>query len=250
DEARDKVAWGREKKSRVMDEAERWVTAYHETGHALLSYYLPECDKPTKVSIIPRGPYLGVTISPPQKDVYGHSRKQLLGRVKIAYAGRIAEQMFTGDITTGAKSDIEQATLVVRKMVCEWGMSERVGPIKYAEDDESVFLGRELGHRQVHSDATAIQIDEEVRRIVDQCYREAEEFLQQHRREIEIIAKALMEHEVINGEELDTLIKKGSLEKRTPAKRVVPRGLPTQVTPSQPEVGPSLGGSSPTPQPA
>jgi cell division protease FtsH len=234
-----------------MDEAERWVTAYHETGHALLGYLLPEVDKPTKVSIIPRGPFLGVTISPPQKDVYGHSRKQLLGRVKVAYAGRIAEQMFTGDITTGAKNDIDQATLIVRKMICEWGMSEKLGPIKYAEDDESVFLGREIGHRQGHSDATAIQIDEEIRHVVDQCYREAEELLQQNRDSIELVAKALMEHEVINGDELVTLIKTGKLERRVPTKQVTQQLLPAaHPKPKQPEVGPRLSGQSPSPQPA
>ena len=249
DEARDKVAWGREKKSRVMDEAERWITAYHEAGHALLSYVLPECDKPSKVSIIPRGPYLGVTISPPTKDVYGHSKRQLLGRVKMAYGGRIAEQMFSGDITTGAKSDIDQATNIVRKMVCEWGMSDKLGPVKYAEDEEAVFLGREMGHRQAHSDATAIAIDEEVRQMVDQCYKEAEEILQARRNEIELIAKALMEHEVINGEDLDTLIKTGKLEKKTPVKQIVHRPLPKSQTKSKPEIDTSLGGA-PTPQPA
>jgi len=251
DEARDKVSWGREKRSRVMDEAERWVTAYHEAGHALLSYLLPECDKPTKVSIIPRGPYLGVTISPPTKDVYGHSRKQLLGRIKMAYGGRIAEEMFTGDVTTGAKSDIDQASNIVRKMVCEWGMSEKLGPIKYAEDDDAVFLGRDMTHRQSHSDATAIAIDEEVRRIVDQCYKDADALLQQHRNEIELLAKALMEHEVINGEDIDTLIKTGKLEKKVPVKQIVHRPLPkVQPKPSKPEMNGPIGGVTPSPQPA
>jgi len=251
DEARDKVAWGREKKSRVMDEAERWVTAYHETGHAILGYLLPECDKPSKVSIIPRGRALGMTIAVPDKDVYSRSKKQLLGRIKVMYGGRIAEQMFTGDITTGATSDIEHATQLVRKMVCEWGMSEKLGPIKYAEDDESVFLGRELGHRQAHSDATAIQIDEEVRGIVDRCYREGNEILQQHREQIETVAKALMEHEVLSGEELDTVMKTGWLERRTPARQVEARPLPlaNKPKPKQTETDGAIG-NSPTPQPA
>ncbi|HEY3321032.1 MAG TPA: ATP-dependent zinc metalloprotease FtsH [Planctomycetota bacterium] len=250
DEARDKVAWGREKKSRVMDEAEKWTTAYHEAGHALLSYLLPECDKPTKVSIIPRGPYLGVTISPPTKDVYGLSRSHLLGRVKMAYGGRIAENMFSGDVTTGAKSDIDQATNIVRKMVTEWGMSEKLGPIKYAEDDESIFLGREIGHRPTHSDATAIAIDDEVRSIVDTCYKDAESILQQHRDDIELIAKALMEHEVINGEEIDTLIKTRKLERKVPAKQIVHRPLPKlQPKPKQAGLDPALGGA-PAPSPA
>ena len=251
DEARDKVSWGREKKSRVMDEAERWVTAYHETGHALLGYILPECDKPTKISIIPRGRALGLTISPPAKDVYSMSKRQLLGRIKMMYGGRIAENMFTGDITTGAQNDIEQASNIVRRMICEWGMSEKLGPIKYSEQDEDVFLGREMGHRQAHSGSTAIAIDEEVRSIIDQCYRDAEELLQSRRNDIEIIARALMEHEVINGEELDTLLKTGKLEKKIPVKQIVHRPLPkVHAKPKQPELDSPLGGATATPQPA
>jgi len=173
DEARDKVAWGREKRSRVMDEAERWVTSYHETGHALLGYALPECDKPTKVSVIPRGRALGITISPPSKDVYSLSRKQILARIKMIYGGRIAEKMFTGDITTGAQNDIEQASNMVRRMVCEWGMSERLGPIKYNEDSDDVLLGRYMAHKQAVSEATALDMDDEIRRIIDECYKEA-----------------------------------------------------------------------------
>jgi cell division protease FtsH len=248
DEARDKVAWGREKKSRVMDEAERWVTAYHEAGHALLCYVLPECDKPTKVSVIPRGRALGITISPPAKDVYSLSRKQLLGRIKMIYGGRIAEQMFTGDITTGAQNDIEQASAMVRRMVCEWGMSDRVGPIKYADDGDDVFLGRDMVHKQAPSEATAVAIDDEVRKIIDQCYKEADEILQSRRNEIEIIAKALMEHEVINGEELDTLLKTGKLEKKVPVKQIVHRPLPKVQPKPKPELDAPLGPA--TPQPA
>jgi cell division protease FtsH len=134
-------------------------------------------------------------------------------------------------------------------MVCEWGMSDKLGPIKYAEDEEAVFLGREMGHRQAHSDATAIAIDEEVRQIVDSCYKEAEEILQAKRNEIELIARALMEHEVINGEDLDTLIKTGKLEKKTPVKQIVHRPLPKSQPKSKPEIDTSLGGA-PTPQPA
>ncbi|HYF51075.1 MAG TPA: ATP-dependent zinc metalloprotease FtsH [Planctomycetota bacterium] len=253
DEARDKVAWGREKKSRVMDEAERWVTAYHETGHALISYYLPECDKPTKVSVIPRGRALGITIAHPNKDVYSLSKKQLLGRIKMCYGGRIAEEMFTGDITTGAQNDIEQATNLVRRMVCEWGMSEKLGPIKYSEHDDDVFIGHEMAKGKPNSENTAVTIDSEIRNIIQTCYEDAREVLEAHRAEIELIAKALMEHEVLSGEEIDTLIKTGKLERKMPAKQVVHRPLP-KSTPSvkkpEADAGPSLEGSSPSPQPA
>ena len=249
DEARDKVAWGREKRSRVMDEAERWVTAYHEAGHALLGYLLPECDKPTKVTIIPRGSFLGATMSTPVKDVYSHSKKQLLGRLKMLFGGRIAEQMFTGDITTGAKGDIDQASLISRKMVCEFGMSEKLGPIKYVEDEEAVFLGRDMGNRQSHSGATAITIDEEVRSIVDFCYKEAERLLTEHRDDIELIAKALMEHEVISGDDIDSLIKIRKIEKKTPVKLVVHRPLPKAQSKS-PYPTLDITGGGGTPQPA
>jgi len=250
DEARDKVAWGREKRSRVMDEAERWVTSYHEAGHALISYIVPECDKPTKVSVIPRGRALGMTVSPPTKDVYSMSKKQLLARIKMTYGGRIAEQMFTGDITTGAQNDIEQASGMIRRMVCEWGMSDRVGPIKYSEDGEDVFLGRDMGSRQGHSEATAVAIDEEIRRMITECYHEAEELLQSRREQIELIAKALMEHEVINGQELDMLMKFGKIEKKVPVKQIVHRPLlPKAQTKPRPELDSPLGPSA-TPQPA
>jgi cell division protease FtsH len=247
DEARDKVAWGREKRSRVMDEAERWITAYHEAGHALLGYLLPECDKPTKVTIIPRGPFLGATMSTPEKDVYSHSRKQLVGRLKMCYGGRIAEKMFTGDITSGAKGDIDQASMIARKMVCEFGMSEKVGPIKFAEDEEAVFLGRDMGHQRPFSAATAIAIDEEVRQLIDASYKEAESILSGRRNDIEVIAKALMEYEVISGEDLDALIKGGKIERKLPVKTVVHRPLPKLQVKTPPfEIGPSDA----TPQPA
>src|SRR4029079_1350316 len=111
--------------------------------HALVSYYLPECDKPTKVSVIPRGRALGITIAHPNKDVYSLSRKQLIGRIKMCYGGRIAEEMFSGDITTGAQNDIEQASNLARRMICEWGMSDKLGPIKYSEQGDDVFIGHE-----------------------------------------------------------------------------------------------------------
>jgi cell division protease FtsH len=135
-------------------------------------------------------------------------------------------------------------------MVCEWGMSEKLGPIKYAEDDDAVFLGREISHKQGHSDATAIAIDEEVRKIVDQCYHDAFEILQERRNDIEVIARALMEYEVINGEEVDTLMKTGKLDKKVPTKQIVHRPLPKSQSQSKPKPEVEMGGSSPTPQPA
>ena len=193
-------------------------------------------------------PKINLLATPP-KDVYSHSKKQLLGRLKMLYGGRIAEQMFTGDITTGAKSDIDNASAIVRKMVCEWGMSEKLGPIKYVEDDEAVFLGRDMGNRQGHSDQTAIAIDEEVRGMVEFCYKEAERLLTEHRDAIELIAKALMEHEVISGDDIDSLIKIGKIEKKLPVKQVVHRPLPKIQSKSHyPQI--DIGGNGGTPAPA
>ncbi|MCK6474216.1 MAG: ATP-dependent zinc metalloprotease FtsH [Planctomycetes bacterium] len=207
EEARDKVVWGREKRSRVMDEADRWVTAYHEAGHALLGYLLPNVDKPHKVTIMPRGPSLGATHFLPEKDIYNRTSKQLMGQLAVAFGGRIAEEMFVGDISTGAKGDIDQVSNLARKMVCEWGMSDKLGPIKYQEDEETVFLGREITRSQLHSPETLRLIDSEVRRLIDEGYTFAQRILNEHREDIELIAKALMEYEVISGEELDVLLK-------------------------------------------
>jgi len=247
EEARDKVSWGREKKSRVMDEAERWSTAYHETGHAVLGYLLPGSHKPSKVTIIPRGRSLGATMYSPDKDIYNMGKKQLLAQITMSFGGRIAEEMFTGEINTGATNDIQQATRIAQRMVCEWGMSEKLGPIKYKEQDEDVFLGREMANQYVHSPSTAEAIDQEVRRIVAECYKDAERVLETKREEIERVAKALMEYETISGEELATLITTGKLEKKT-VKQVEHRPL-LKVQPKQsPPPEPDMGGA--TPQPA
>ncbi|MBI3830655.1 MAG: ATP-dependent zinc metalloprotease FtsH [Planctomycetes bacterium] len=255
EEARDKVKWGREKKSRVMDEADRWVTAYHEAGHALLGYYGTHVDKPHKVTIMPRGPSLGATHFLPSKDIYNRTRKELLGQIVVAFGGRIAEEMFVGDISTGAKGDIDQVTEIARKMVCEWGMSDRLGPIKYQEDEETIFLGREISRTQAISPSTLIAIDEEVRRIVDECYSEARKVLEGHREAIELVAKALMEYEVISGEELEKVLKEKKLPDRAPVKQVTFRPLPKPEEQAKRAeegnfAGGNLPGSMPTPAPA
>jgi cell division protease FtsH len=256
EEARDKVVWGREKKSRVMDEADRWVTAYHEAGHALLGYLVPDVDKPHKVTIIPRGPSLGATHFLPSKDVYNRTSKELIGQIKVAYGGRIAEEMFIGDISTGAKGDIDQASAIARKMVCEWGMSDKLGPIKYQEDEETVFLGREITKTQFHSPDTLRLIDQEVRKIIDDAYAAARTVIEQNRTEIECIAQALMEYEVISGEELAALVKDGKLPgDRKPIKQVAPRVVrskdePSKLETSGDQVLPGGNTTLPSPSPA
>ncbi|MBE7463529.1 MAG: ATP-dependent metallopeptidase FtsH/Yme1/Tma family protein [Planctomycetes bacterium] len=254
EEARDKVVWGREKRSRVMDEADRWVTSYHEAGHALLGMYLPNVDKPHKVTIMPRGPSLGATHFLPEKDIYNRTRKELMGQIMVAFGGRIAEEMFVGDYSTGAKADIEMATNIARKMVCEWGMSDKLGPVKYQEDEENVFLGRELGRAPLYSAGTGELIDQEVRSLIDSSYQDAQKILEAHREDIELLAKGLMEYEVISGEELEFMLKERKLpESRKPSQAVEARPLPKHAKAAEQvrrSDGDTLGGSLPSPTPA
>jgi cell division protease FtsH len=210
DYARDRVAFGREKKtgSRAMPERERIITAYHEAGHTILQVLVEGADDLHKVTIIPRGRALGATMHLPNEDRHTHSRKKLLGDMAVLFGGRIAEEMFCGDITTGASNDIERATSLARGMVYEWGMSDRMGPVKYTEGHDGA-----MGHEDVIavSAVTRRELDEEVRRIIDQQYVHARKLIEDNRDKLERVAKALLEFEtldapqvkkVMDGEEL------------------------------------------------
>ncbi len=212
EQARDKIRWGREKKSRVVSEDDRKITAYHEAGHALVAHLLDEVEPLHKVTIIPRGMALGATMQLSERDQYHYSRKQLLGNLKVLFAGRIAEVIFCDDITAGAKNDIERATDLARRMVCEWGMSDTIGPINYSESEETLFLGREVTRSQNHSDAMALRIDEEVRKIIDMCYQESEQILKNHHEEIEAITQALLVKETLSGVEVARLVEGESVD--------------------------------------
>ncbi len=207
EDARDKIRFGLQKKSWVPDEEDRRVTAYHEAGHALIAHLLPEVEPLHKVSIIPRGMALGLTMQLPERDRYSSSKTQLLGQLKLLYGGRIAEQKFCGEITSGAANDIERATELVRRMVTEWGMSEAIGPIRYSENQETLFLGREVTKSSDHSEEIALRIDEEVRRTIDECYKFAEELIEENREAMERIAAALLERETLSGEEVAQLVR-------------------------------------------
>jgi len=206
EEARDKVRWGRQKKSRVMDDEDRLVTAYHESGHALVANLDPEAENIHKVTIIPRGAALGATMILPEKDKYHFRRKELLANIKVLYAGRISEEIFCGDISGGAKNDIERATEIARSMVCQLGMSDKLGPISYGEHNDHVFLGEELSRSRVFSDDMARQIDQEVKRILDECYLAAEKVLKANEDSVKTITKALMEFETITGAEVKAIL--------------------------------------------
>lgn len=212
EEARDRVRWGREKKSRAIEEEDKKVTAYHEAGHAIVSMLTPDQDPVHKVTIVSRGRALGATMSLPEKDDYNHWQKKLLGRIAVCFGGRIAEKLVFGDVSAGAQNDIEQATNLARVMVCELGMSEKVGPIKYTADEENPFLGNEFRLSGSVSERTLEAIDSEVRRIIDDQYQAATRVLEEHRRELDVIAEALLKHETLTGDEVAAVLRGDDLE--------------------------------------
>jgi cell division protease FtsH len=203
----ERVIAGPERKTRMLNEKEKRITAFHETGHALVALYTPETDPLHKVSIIPRGAHaLGYTLQLPIEDRYTMSKNELLSRMKVMMGGRAAEEIAFGEITTGAQNDIEKATELARRMVCEFGMSERLGTLTYGKREQQMFLGRDLFEERNYSEQTAIMIDEEVRRIVDQCYRDAVLLLKEKRTELEKVAGSLLEKEVLTVEDVKALV--------------------------------------------
>jgi cell division protease FtsH len=214
--AKDKVLMGVERKSLVVSPKERRVTAYHEAGHALVAKLLPGTDPIHKVTIIPRGRALGVTQQLPTEDKHNYSKEYLLNDIAILYGGRIAEELVFGlaEITTGAMNDIERATEIARKMVCEWGMSERMGPLQFGKREEMVFLGREIAQHQDYSENTAMEIDREVRQVAMENYGRAKELIQRRLPTLQQLAEALLEREVLDGPEIDVIV--NDTELRTP----------------------------------
>ena len=207
EEGRDRVRWGREKKSRAIEEEDKKVTAYHEAGHAIVSVLTPDQDPVHKVTIVSRGRALGATLSLPEKDDYNHWRKKLLGRMAVCFGGRIAEEIVFGDCSAGAQNDIEQATTLARVMVCELGMSPKVGPIKYTADDENPFLGREFRLGSGVSEKTLELLDSEVRRLVDEQYAAATRLLTDNRQKLDMVAMALLKHETLSGDEVGAILR-------------------------------------------
>ncbi|MFO0638427.1 MAG: ATP-dependent zinc metalloprotease FtsH [Polyangiaceae bacterium] len=205
--AKDKVFMGTERRSMVISDEEKWNTAIHEAGHALVALSIPHHDPVHKVTIIPRGPALGVTFYLPKQDKLSLSREQAEAQIASALGGRIAEEVFFGRLTTGAGSDIKHVSRIARAMVCEWGMSEKLGPLTYGSNEESVFLGRDYTQRsQDYSEQTAEEIDREVRRIVQVQYDRAHAILVEKKDTVEAMAKALVERETLDAEELDAVI--------------------------------------------
>tara|TARA_B100001964_G_scaffold57185_1_gene64681 strand:- start:3975 stop:5663 length:1689 start_codon:yes stop_codon:yes gene_type:complete len=209
EKAKDKIMMGAERKSMVMSEKERSNTAYHEAGHAIVGRLMPQHDPVYKVSIIPRGRALGVTMFLPEEDRYSFSKQQILSQICSLYGGRIAEEMTLGKegVTTGASNDIQRATEMARNMVTKWGLSEELGPLLYSEDEGEVFLGRSAASQaKTVSGDTAKAIDKEVRNIIDTCYAKAQGVLEKHKDMMEMMKDALMEYETIDSKQIDDIM--------------------------------------------
>jgi len=207
--AKDKIMMGAERKSMVMSEKEKRNTAYHESGHAIVGRLMPEHDPVYKVSIIPRGRALGVTMFLPEEDKYSHSKRFLISSISSLFGGRIAEELTLGfdGVTTGASNDIERATSLARNMVTRWGLSEKLGPLQYDTDSEEPFLGRSAGQSQtIYSPETAQRIDEEVRNIIDSCYETAKQLLVDNREKLDLMAEALIKYETIDRHMIDDIM--------------------------------------------
>jgi cell division protease FtsH len=204
--AKDKVMMGLERKSMILSEEEKRTTAFHEAGHALVARLLPGADPLHKVTIIPRGRALGLTQQLPQDDRHNYTRDYLLGRIAILMGGRVAEEVVFSQQTTGASNDIERATQLARRMVCEWGMSDALGPLNFGKREDTVFLGRDIAQPRDYSEETAIQIDGEVRRIVEENHQRARQILVDNRDVLDAIAFALLERETLDLKEMDEII--------------------------------------------
>jgi len=241
---------GVERKSLIISDEEKRNTAYHEAGHALVAIMLPEADPLHKVTIIPRGMALGLTMQLPLDDKHSYNKGYLEAQITILMAGRIAEEIFMHHITTGAGNDIERATDMARKMVCEWGMSE-LGPMSFGKKEEQIFLGREIAQHRDYSEATAILIDEQVRKLVDQGYDRARKIIEERSDGLARIAEALLEREVLDGAEVKMLLDGQTLPTSTRPKTMPPSGGETQQV-IRPETGklPGTGGLLGGPQPA
>ncbi|MGH7814889.1 MAG: ATP-dependent zinc metalloprotease FtsH [Candidatus Binataceae bacterium] len=232
--AKDKVLMGAERRSMVMSAVERRNTAYHEGGHALVGVLLPGGDPVHKATIIPRGMALGVTQQLPIDDRYTYSREYLMTRLAVMFGGRAAEELIFGQMTTGAGDDIEKATGLARKMVCEWGMSKEMGPMTFGQREEQVFLGRDLAHHKDYSEQTAVEIDREVRKLVDSSYHEARQLLSGHLPLLHAVAERLLEKEVLDGAEIEAMAKAFKEGRELPASAPAATGGPARPEPAAP----------------
>jgi len=256
--AKDKIMMGVERRSMVMTDEEKRLTAYHEAGHALVAYFTPSSDPIHKATIIPRGRALGMVMRLPEGDRISVSREKLEGDLAVAMGGRVAEELVFGreKVTAGAASDIEQATKIARHMVTQWGMSDALGPVGYAENSQEVFLGHAITQTKMISEATAQKIDEEIRRIVEEGYQEARRILEEKIDLLHELARALLEYETLTGEDIDRIMRgepvvrsEGGDDTPSAAAPSTPAGKRSSVPPTKRPLGGENGGIRPSPQP-
>ena len=235
-------------------EEEKRITAYHEAGHTLVASMIPECDPVHKVTIIPRGRMGGATMSLPERDQFTHSKRYCEAQLAMAFGGRVAEELFFSEITSGASNDIQKATELARRMVCQFGMSPKLGPISYSDEEEHLFLGREIARTRTHSEETAKLIDSEIHRFIETAHQRARDIVSQNREKLEAIAQALLKYELISGEEVRMLLRGEKIDELKDAEaaeekaRLDKRG---SDSPSRPATGWKPGGEAlPGPQQA
>jgi cell division protease FtsH len=250
EEAKDKVLMGTERKSMVMTEDEKRMTAYHEAGHAVVALHEPASDPIHKATIIPRGRALGMVMRLPERDNYSYHRDKMYANLAVSMGGRVAEELIFGydKVSSGASSDISYATSLARDMVTRWGMSDALGPLQYAEADEEVFLGYSVNRQRNMSNETAQLIDKEIRRIVDEGYARAKTVLEEHSAELETLAKALLEYETLSGDEIKTLMDGGAIDRGGPKGPAIPAAgssIPKAKRPKSGTIGgPAAAGAS------
>jgi cell division protease FtsH len=233
-DAKDKVMLGMERKSLVMTEDERRNTAYHEAGHALVAWLMPGSEPVDKVTIIPRGRALGVTQFLPHEERYSRTREDLIRSITMAMGGRAAEQLVFSHLTTGAANDLERATGLARRMVCELGMSEKLGPLTFGKKEEMVFLGKEIATHKDYSEETALAIDGEVRQIAETCYQRAFQLLKDNEDRLHLLARTLLEREVLDGDEMNRLLRGEKLDPLTPVEPPTAHPVVTEVIEPKP----------------
>ena len=235
--AKDKIIMGAERRSIVMPEEERRNTAYHESGHAIVAVLLPKTDPVHKVTIIPRGRALGVTMQLPTEDRYSMDRNHMLNMISVLFGGRIAEELFMNQMTTGASNDFERATEIARNMVTRYGMSDELGPMVYGENEGEIFLGRSVTTQKNVSEATMQKVDQEIRKIIDQQYAVARKLLEDNRDKVEAMAKALLEIETIDSDQIADIM--GGKPPRPPKPTQSSTGPSSGGTPASPDAAPS-----------
>ena len=242
EEAKDKVMMGSERRSLVMSQEEKELTAYHEGGHAVVALNQSASDPIHKATIIPRGRALGMVMRLPERDQLSLPREKMLADITVAMGGRVAEEIIFGDkkVTSGASSDIEMATKMARNMVTKFGMSEKLGPLQYGENEEEVFLGRSVQRHQNVSEETAKLIDSEIRKIVDSCYDLAKKILNEKIDDLHALAKGLIEYETLNGDEITTLLKEGKIDRSNPEEEINNAGPSVPKSGKSAPVGPSF----------